>query len=226
MAKVNKTPRISLNKLAEYLEANPTRRKQIIHDAKYPEDVKGVRYNAVKDVIYPYLISHRDKLQLKAALDVFSKKKATTPWQIQDRDLSVDILNTLVDNDLKILNGCTLSYCDDDNKLLLIKGVGVSVRPDIIVSKVIKGATNKGAIKLHTSKTFPLNVASQKVVTGILDHYVHTHMVKSGEASNPKLAISFDLFTGILVSATGSFKSAMNRVELSCEEIALRWPTL
>jgi len=226
MAKINKNPRISLNKLAEYLEANATRRRQIIYDAKYPVDVKGVRYNAVKDVIFPYLINHRDKTLLKDALDKFSKKKVTTTWQTSDRDLSVEILNALIYNDLTILKDCVLSECENENKLLAVKGVGISVRPDIIVTKTIKGITNKGAIKLHTSKTFPLNENSQKIVTGILHQYVSTHMLKSGEVSNPKLCISFDLFTSQLVCATGSFKSAMNRVELSCEEIALRWPTL
>lgn len=226
MPKINKTPRISLNKLAEYLEANVTRRKQIIHDAKYPEDVKGVRYKSVKEVIFPYLITHRDKTQLQAAIDKFSKKSATTTWQVQDRDLSVDILNSLLGNDLKILNNCQLSACEDDNKLLAIKGVSVSVRPDIIISKTIKGVVNKGAIKLHTSKTYPLNEDSQKIVTCVLFQYVTTHMLKTGEVANPKLCISFDLFTGKLIPSTGSCKAVMNRVEAACEEIALRWPTL
>jgi hypothetical protein len=226
MAKTIKNPRISINKLAEYLEANSTRRKQIIYDAKYPQDIKGVRYIAAKEVMCTYLTDHRDKIQLKAAIEKFSKKKATTTWQIQDRDLSVEMLNTLLTVDLSSLKDCDLFLFDEENKLLTVKGVAISIYPDIIVKSSKKGITQKGVIKLHTSKTYPLNDESKKIVAGMLFTYVSAHLLKTGEVANSKLCISCDLITGSISSAPGSFASRFKRIEAACEEIALRWPTL
>ena len=44
-------PRISVNKLAEYMEANSIRRKKIVYDAKYPQKFIVTRYKESKDTI-------------------------------------------------------------------------------------------------------------------------------------------------------------------------------
>lgn len=44
-------PRLSVNKLAEYLEASSTRRKKIVFDAKYPEKFIVTRYKEAREAI-------------------------------------------------------------------------------------------------------------------------------------------------------------------------------
>lgn len=226
MAKTVKSPRISVNKLAEYLEADSTRRRQIVYDAKYPKDFKGIRYKEVKEAVVPYLIDRSDKKMLEDAITRFTKKKPTTTWQQQDKELSIEILKSLLNIDLTALKNCILKGFKEENKLLMIKGVAISIYPDLIVTKTIKGILNKGAIKLHSSKSFPLKEDGQKNVAGLLHHYVSNHMLKAGEIANPKLSVSLDLFTGELFYAPTAFKSKMTKIEAACEEIALRWSTL
>ena len=65
-------PQISLNKLAEYLDANPTRRKRIVKDAKDPQPFIVTRYNEARNGIIEYINSGCDVQKIE---DVISSLK-------------------------------------------------------------------------------------------------------------------------------------------------------
>jgi len=48
-------PKISLNKLGEYLDATPSRRKRIIQDQQNPQAFKAVRYQDARECITEYI---------------------------------------------------------------------------------------------------------------------------------------------------------------------------
>jgi hypothetical protein len=225
MAKTKK-PRISVNKLAEYLEANSTRRKQIVYDAKYPEKFIVTRYKDAKDVIFPYLTHHRDEDIVLNEIDGIKAKKAKTDFQEQDQRLSVESLEALLETDLSSLDGCELSQCDDENKLVSISDVDISVNPDIIIKRVIHDVTHIGAMKLHISKNNTLSEESQNIVAVMIINYVSSFLSKKGQVVQPKLCISYDVFNESLQCCPTSYKLRMRRIEAACEEIALWWDKL
>jgi hypothetical protein len=63
-------PRISVNKLGEYMTATPLRRRRIIQDQKRPKDYIVPRYTEAQDAIVAYLsATARDDVRLLEAVD-------------------------------------------------------------------------------------------------------------------------------------------------------------
>lgn len=225
MAKT-KNPRVSVNKLAEYLEANATRRKQIVSDTKYPEKFITTRYKDARENIKSYLTNGLDEDFILDAIDDFKAIKPKTDFQAQDKQLSIESLEALLEADLSILDACDLSIHDDENKLIKIMGVDISVNPDIIITKNIGGIVHKGALKIHLSKNNTLSEESQLIVSVMVYKYVSDFIIKLGESANTKICYSLDVFNVSIKCCPSSYKLRMKRIEAACEEIAMWWGKL
>lgn len=226
MSKPAKNPRISVNKLAEYLSSNPTRRKKIIYDAKYPSNFIVTRYADARDFIKSYLQSGQDEDLVMSAIEDLEKRKPKTDFQEQDIALSIESLSLLLETDTSVLEGCEVSSFEGKNELVNIAGVDISVNPDLIIIKKVNGVPNVGAIKLHLSKSNFLSIESQKVVAVMLHDYTNKYLVGEGEVAKIKLSMSIDVFQQTIECSPSGFKLRMKNIEAACEEIALWWGTL
>src|SRR4051812_1736196 len=54
-ATISRAPRISMTKLAEYMDSSATRRRQIIHDQKWPSDYIVPTYTEAQEIISGYV---------------------------------------------------------------------------------------------------------------------------------------------------------------------------
>lgn len=226
MARLRSKPRISVNKLAEYIEANPTRRKQIVIDAKYPQDFITARYKEVRESIKSFLINDRDEDIALAAIEDLKLKKVKTDFQEQDRNLSIESMEAILEIDLSELDGLNLSNHDDENKLIDIMGLDISVNPDIIITSNKGKIIQKGALKAHLSKTNQLSEEGQSLVAVLVHEYVSKFLLKKGEISSQKLCFSLDIFSETMLCCPKAYKLRLKRVEAACEEIVLWWATL
>ncbi len=217
-------PKISLNKLAEYLEANPSRRKTIVYDAKYPEAFKTTRYKEARDVIMEYLITN-DENEVLLAIDKLKKKKTSTEFQEQDRKLSIKVLSDVLNMDLSFLKNTELSLFADKSHKLEICGVTVSISPDLFVTS-LKDKNLIGVIKLHISKNNKLSEEGQNIATLLLKHYTQEALADTGEIVSNKLCVSIDLFNNSTQYCPSATAQRFKRIESACEEIALRWDSL
>lgn len=223
--KSKKNPRISINKLAEYLEANSARRKKIVHDAKYPENYIVTRYKDARDTIKKYIIGGGDEDIILEKLDQLTEIKPDTDFQEQDLKLSIEALELFLDFDISALVGCEIHEYDE-NKFIKVSGVEISVNPDLIVKKKIGKIVNVGSIKIHISKSNPLNSNSQKIVGVMLHNYINDYVLKKGEVANEKLNLSFDIFQNTFEYCPSAIKVRLRQIEAACEEINLWWEKL
>jgi len=219
-------PRISVNKLAEYLEAIPTRRKKIVEDAKYPEKFIVTRYKDARDIITGFLSGEMDEDAVLESIDSLNDKESETEFQEQDNRLSAESLDSLLETNISILEDCTVEPFDGDNELVEISGVDISVNPDLIVTKMVNDELHFGAIKLHISKTNNLSDESQKIVAVLLYLFADKFIKGAGDKASLKLCFSFDVFKQSLESCPTSFKHRLKKIEAACEEIALWWDKL
>lgn len=225
MAKTVKTPRISVNKLAEYLEANVTRRKQIIYDAKYPAAYKSTRYKEAGETIILFLIGSKGEDYVLSIIEDLEKKTPRSDFQDNDNKLSAELLESFLDSDISLLDGCKINICDHDNVLVDINGVNISINPDLIVVKKINKTTQIGAIKLYLPKT-ELSEEGQKIVATMIYIYVDKNLIQKDEVANLKLCLSFNVFNKHFECAPTAYKLRMRQIEIACEEIALRWDAI
>ncbi len=118
--KVIEKPRISVNKLAEYLEANPERRKRIVHDAKYPAEFVTTRYREAREIIKNYIMGKADEDEVLAKIDGFNDAVAGSEWQEQDNNLSAEALEQLLETDIECWEDFDIEPFDGENTLLEI----------------------------------------------------------------------------------------------------------
>jgi hypothetical protein len=80
-----------------------------------------------------------------------------------------------------------------------------------------------GALKLHLSKTQPLDAESGQNIAAMLHHYADTTLARPGETASASRCIVWDVFSGSLYTAPKANLSRLHVMEACCEEIAFRW---
>lgn len=134
MAKDN-TPRISVNKLAEYVVSKGGRQRQILRDQKFPQDFKGMYYKEASEAIAACLVSSLEDMsaleRAQSVLEQTTSEKIGTQRRINS---NIDALETfesmlgMID-----LGTATPEMGEHAPEKLKIHNVEISVRPDIIL---------------------------------------------------------------------------------------------
>jgi hypothetical protein len=91
MAIIRETPRISVNKLTEYMVAAPARRRGIIRDQKIKRDFIVARYQPVYAGVAECLATG-DVSVIYTKLEQLYEATPTSTWELQDNQLSVEAL--------------------------------------------------------------------------------------------------------------------------------------
>ena len=103
-------------------------------------------------------------------------------------------------------------------------GVWVEIGPDIILrGENRNGRPIVGALKLHLSKTQPLDAESGQNIAALLHHYASTSLTRPGETASAGRCMVWDVFSGTLHSAPKANLTRLHMMEACCEEIAFRW---
>lgn len=220
------SPRISVNKLGEYLLANPVRRRRIISDQKYPADFIVARYRDAVDPIVRFLSSDsRDEQIISEAIDRLASRPVATDWQDQDRALSIEALESFLScADQLPADGVAYSAGDADPERLTFAGVEVSVRPELLLTRSTPNGAQVGAFKIYVVKSFALTDDSAPYIGAVLQQFATDHLTPRG-MPDYRLCGVLDVFTGRVFMAPRAYRNRLSHVEAACEEIARAWPT-
>lgn len=227
-------PRISVNKLGEYMAASATRRRSIVRDQRRPATFKIARYGEAERAVVQYLLS-RDEQALYSTLMELKADDANqsiTPFERQTRSLSAEAIERFVEmlDELELPPASQVVRGRRDPPKLSIQGVQLSVRPEILVYHADPTDATVGAIKLSFAKTYPLNQLAGKVEAGIyvatmLHQYVEQYLTASHRA-DPELCQVIDIASQSVYTAPRSNARLRGDIEAACEEIAGRWSSL
>ncbi|MEN5117547.1 hypothetical protein ABE488_09490 [Luteimonas sp. TWI662] len=217
------SPKISLNKLGEYLTASPARRRRIVHDQKDPRPFITARYMDAREVIVDFLASGKtDDNKLVMRAKALRSDSSGTEFARQDRIASADAIESFLEvaDQIELADLEVVPLDNSTSAEMQIEGVSVSVRPDVL----FKDAMTKdvvGAVKLHFPKSTPLNENAAKYVSTTLRVYL-TDELNSVTADHRKCYV-VDVSTQTVTCAPKSFKKNMSDVAAACEEIRARW---
>jgi hypothetical protein len=221
-------PRISVCKLAEYLEAQPIRRHQILKDQKYPPDFKVTWYDDSFDAAVNGLTNPDRALDLlRSARAEMAAKPALNEKQLTARTNNLEALNHLINFlEKPLFPDCTLRRVPDRPSGLRLAGVNISVRPEIEIVVGGRGqAIHYGYLKLYISKTHPISEEGGKyVATAVHQFAVLRHGLE--QAVDRKHCCLLDAFRERLHEAPQHFQARRRQIEAACREIASQWPTL
>ncbi len=224
MTDTRENPRVSLNKLGQYLTATPALRKRIIHDQKHPPDPQYLRYPEAARAIVEFLCSGRDEAILRDHQRRLLNTAPESEYDAHRLALCAEALqHFLVSANELALTNAVASPADEEPPPLELAGVSVHVRPEILLRSVDRhGQMHSGLLKLYFSKHSPLNEQSARYITTMLQVYAEQRLTQQGPVDH-RLVRVFDVFAGQVFVAPKARQRRMGDLQLACEEIASRW---
>ncbi|MFZ2405197.1 MAG: hypothetical protein WAW41_08675 [Methylobacter sp.] len=91
-------PKISVNKLGEYMIASPSRRKQIIEDQQEPKTFMVARYRDAREQIVTYLSEGMsDDTKVMLSIQELRNSNGGSEFVEQDRQLSADAITKFLE---------------------------------------------------------------------------------------------------------------------------------
>lgn len=218
-------PRISVNKLGEYMVASASRRRTIRKDQKEPKTVKVIKYSDASNAILKFLGSEtRDPAIIDDAIRRLRGKPTSGTFDEREKKLNLEALayfQSLVGKiDLQKASQRSVFRRSDS---IVIAGVRISLDPYLLfLAPGKKGAKSLGLVKLHFPKTNPLKEDSAAYVGAVLQRYC-TETYASLGIPNCDLFQVIDVPSGQIFRGPKSTRKRLTDVEAACEEIAIAW---
>ena len=222
------SPRISLNKLGEYLTANPVRRRSIIKGQKNPPDVVVARYRNAYPVLDQFFESRESDVLYDGA-DRWRNEPSATDWEASDNTSTADALESFIETlDQLPIDDCEiLPAYSEEHQPLMLSGVRVSVRPDYLIRQNRRGRDYIGALKFHWVRDDASTLGQDGgtyVATGLYQFLLANP--PDGFQPDHRLCFSVDVFRRSVWEAPSSYRRLRSHLEVACEEIALRWDSV
>ncbi len=223
----NTSPRISLNKLSEFMTATIPRQRRIIKDQKFPKDYQRVYYKEAQEAVAACIASDLEDIgAIERQIQILNQQAPETVGTQRRIASNVDALEAFLDmlDDID-LHGATPSLGSNSAPKLAIRNVSISVRPEIILRSENRSGPVVGAMKIHFPKTNALNDQSAGYVSAALQEWSRINLVDDGDTFGPMCCI-VDVGSVSFYDGVRATRQRMRDLEDACETIAALWPTI
>lgn len=220
-------PRISLNKLCEFMTATIPRQRRIIRDQKFPAPYLVVYYREAKEAAASCIASDfEDVAVVERQIEILNQQAPETVGAQRRLASNVDALEAFLGMlDGINLGGATPRLGANDAPKLVVRNVSISVRPEIILTSEGRAGPLVGAMKLHFPRTNQLNAQSAGYVSAILQEWTTVNLYDEGQASGPLCGV-VDVGSETFYEGVRATRQRMRDIEDACETIAALWPTI
>lgn len=217
-------PRISANKLGEYLVSPPLRRRDIIERQKYPCSFIGAYYEPARAIIVDFLLGKLDREGMLRRTEALVSAEHASSYALHQAHGCAEAVLRFLDLEPALdLRGMTPVHVPE-HTAIDVEGVRVSVLPDVVlVGQDRHGRRQVGAIKLHFPKAHPHTDTSAEYVATLLRVHALRFMLQRGHA-NEDACLVVDVFAGRIVSAPRSHVRQWRDIGAACDEIRRAWP--
>jgi hypothetical protein len=216
---------ISINPMAEFLEATESRKKKIIEEQLDPDPVRVPYYQLSRARISLSILNNVDFNIIDDAIQTIKERNPKEKtWQFYDKTNSIASLNLfkelLLPNEILDLN---LEKVKTKSKYLSIYNVHIKISPNLIFRTIIDGQKVIGAVKLHLSKGKPFSNKQSALVAQLLNQFLCNEVAEEDEIVVPNLCLCIDPFAGTTINAMSKIKLDMKEIKLVCEQIPKLW---
>lgn len=225
--KVHKEPRISVNKLAEYLATNKaSRRERILRDAKFPPTFQVIRYDPTRELVQRFLTGAITSTQaLQAAIGDYEYAPTKDDFEARMKKSNLEAMALFVDMAPKLdFEGAKLTLGEHAPPHLTVNDVRISVRPDANLTLAGKNGVIHGAVKTNISKGAVHTVESADYAGSIVRQFVASRF-ETGECDHKRVYV-LDVFGKKVVPSPKATVNRMKDVEAACAEIARQWNSI
>lgn len=224
------TPALSVNKLAEFMVKRSARQRQIVYDRKHPDPDfnMGNYHHEVRNAASEYLAGGAlDPSIISTAIKDLRQLTPDKVGTARRINSNIDALESFGDMLDEInLDDYDVALGEHAPEKLTFHSVQISVRPEIILRRTVRGKECLGAIKLHFSKTFPHTEESAGYVSAVLQEFLSSCVAKGDEVVHPQSCLVIDTGSGKAYPGVKSTAKRMKDVAAACEHIKALWAVL
>jgi hypothetical protein len=224
------SPYISINKLAEYMNATSTRRREIVKSLKQDKDFITQRYQKVKVTVPSFFRKgYRESILDKAIADLESDLKTIDQkgdkWNYDNCSNSILALQALKETTMPDISDFKIVSDLPKLESITLAGVKVTIKPELYLRNI---HSNKiGALKIHIAKTEKnrLTQEGMQYAATIIKYGFIENGYKEKEIDNNG-CISLGIFEKNFGTSPRAYKRDVNALTASCQEIALWWDAI
>lgn len=214
-------PEMPANKLAEYVFALPARRTALLRSLKYPDPdaYRAALYDPARTVLQK-MLAYRTKEGISLG---------TLGRRLSSRLAEMNAAATQAFEDqlfarLQLQGLYFAPVPRTDTTSFSCRGVRVTMRPDLLLSRAGKTGDEVGALKLHFSKSLPLRIEAQQLVSSMLFCVYRDQLNDPSKIVKRALCLSVDVFAGTVIEAPVAYTERWRQIEAACAEISYLWP--
>lgn len=216
--------KVSLNKIAEFTYATSARKERIVRDQKNKTAFRAAGYKEAEDFIPQFFSSNQNILLLSQQIKSLSALHTLTPK---------DSLNNSVNGLLALQEMAPLELGEvtfhsvprNQHDGIIIENVFINVRPDVLITKKMRGGIGMGAVKLHFPKSSKLGEKGGQCVAAVLFDYLSQLDVPLGTPKH-NLCYLADVYPNMLCQSPASHKIMTKELEAACRQYELIWHSI
>lgn len=215
---------ISINPLAEFLEATDKRKRRIILEQQNPGSVMSLYYKQAKASIKRAIFDNGRHEQIDIGIKRILEKAVKENWERHDRVNSVAALERWKKMPLPpAIVEHKLIPVSTKAKFLPLFGVNIKIVPTAIFRFEYNGKKYLGAAQVHIAKSKPFTNAKSALVAQMLNMFLSNFVAEEDETVHPRLCICIDPFAGTIINASHKIKYDMKQLRTICQEICTIW---
>lgn len=229
------SPRLSANKLAEYIVTSPARQRAILKDAKFPQPFITTPYERTrKSIPQAFTKQNLNITTLVRRAEEIEQDNERNKGSISDWRKNANINNAEalkhIANIAPELSWENATSFPIRLPSLKIAGVTISVRPEMIFSFDHNGIKKVGGIILNSTKGKGQSLARSNGEHCAGD-YLSTLLfqallqLKNRIPLNTK-CYALDVFREAVYTAPAGYSRLNKNIEAACEMVASRWTTI
>ncbi|MBD3616710.1 MAG: hypothetical protein HUJ22_09055 [Gracilimonas sp.] len=226
--KERKKPRISINKLGEYMTGTPFNRKTIITEQKKPPVFKSAYYQFAELAIVSFLSSiNKNISSLDNSINELQSFRPSKGYQRSKNRSNIEAITSFKNayQGLSDLSQYSIKRGSQKVPKLKVGGVNISIRPELILTTKNDDDNNDvGVIKLYFSKNSPLDEETGNYISTATHQWVEKNLVSTELNAPHHMTLVYDVFSGKIFTPPRSFIKRRKDIEAACEEIYLMWP--
>jgi hypothetical protein len=229
VVETRKAPRISVNKLGEYLTATPARRRKIVHDAKYPTTFMVARYTKAENAIADWICTGgTDDVLLYQAMAELATAEPGSRFARSRRDNCLEAIAHAGEfRDRLALPTDNVTYVRSNTATpLAFDELTVSVRPEVLLYTGPADDRRLGGIKLYFSKQHRLTQTAADFISTMLWQSLVVRSAHELLKLNHSQIKVVDVFAGEVYTLPKHHKQRLKEIAAACEEIQQRWESV
>jgi hypothetical protein len=222
-----KHPRLSDNKLADYMAASEQARRGILQSCKYQRKTAVIQHHDARRMVAESMVNGNvDAEKLKKKLDVYEGKITDTDFEEEVKGHNIDYVKSVLTMGFEPIKGSDFERCKTQLKLDF-NGTNISFFPDVLVARTNQRNNRKiGALNLRYSKSAKLPEATARYQSALMFGVFRDHPFEPEATPEQALCQTLDAFNGKVYPAPTNSIYLFNEMAAVCAGIAERWPNI